>query len=105
MYVYQSIHITQLLKKYGNEMYLLDETTRYALSLFFLVVKTNVDYQVVAAFSIEGEIIENIIAALAVIKGWNPDFNPLCTMVDYSTEEINALEALYPGKFIGNNIT
>ena len=86
-------------------MYLLDETTRYALSLFFLVVKTNVDYQVVAAFSIEGEIIENIIAALAVIKGWNPDFNPLCAMVDYSTEEINELEALYPGKFIGNNIT
>ena len=46
-----------------------------------------------------------MIAALAIIKVWNPDFNPLYAMVDYSPEEINALEALYPGKFIGNNIT
>ena len=74
-------------------------TTRYGLSLFFLVMKTSVDYQVVAAFLTEGETIENIIAALAIIKGWNPDFDPLYVMVDCSTEEINALEALYPGKY------
>ena len=62
-------------------------------------MKTNVDYQVVAAFLIEGETKENVIAALAIIKGWNPDFNPLYAMVDCSTEEINALETLYPGKY------
>ena len=102
MFVYQSIHMARMLKKYGNEMCLLDatyKTTRYALPLFFLVVKTNVDYQVVAAFLIEGETTENVIAALAIIKGWNPDFNPLYAMVDCSTEEINALETLYPGKY------
>ena len=94
--------MARMLKKYGNEMCLLDatyKTTRYALPLFFLVVKTNVDYQVVAAFLIEGETTENVIAALAIIKGWNPDFNPLYAMVDCSTEEINALETLYPGKY------
>ena len=102
MFVYQSVHMTRLLKKYWNKICLLDATyltTRYALSLFFLVLKTNVDYQVVAAFLTEGETIENIIAALAIIKGWNPDFNLRCAMVHCSNEEINALEALYPGKY------
>ena len=36
-----------LIKRYGNEMILLDatyKTTRYVLPLFFMVVKTNVDY-------------------------------------------------------------
>ena len=90
MFAYQSIHMAQLLQKYGNKMCLLDasyKTTCY------------VDYQVVTAFLIEGETTENIITALAIIKGWNPDFNPLYAMIDCSTEEINALEALYPGKY------
>ena len=71
MSVYQSNHIARLLQKYGNEMCLLDatyKTARYALQLSFLVVKTNVDYQVVAAFLTEGETRENITAALTKIK-------------------------------------
>ena len=63
-----------------------------------VIVKINVDYQVVAAFLIEGEATENIIAASAMIKRWNPDFNPLYAMVDCTNEEINAQETLYPGK-------
>ena len=61
MFVCQNIHMSRLMKKYGNEMCLLDATYKtisYALPVFFLVVKTNVDYQVVAAFLIEGETIE-----------------------------------------------
>ena len=45
-----------LIKRYGNEMVLVDaayKTTRYALLLFFMVVKTNVDYQIEASFVIE----------------------------------------------------
>ena len=71
MFVCQSNHMARLLQKYGNEMCLLDatyRTTRYALLLFFLVVKTNVDYQVIAAFLIQGETRENITAALTKIK-------------------------------------
>ena len=44
-----------LIKRYGNEVILLDatyKTTQYALPLFFMVVKTNIDYQIVASFVI-----------------------------------------------------
>ena len=40
------------------------KTTRYVLPLFFMVVKTNVDYEVVGAFVCEGEGTENIMSAL-----------------------------------------
>ena len=59
--------MARLVKKYGNKM--CQDVTRCALPLFFLVVKTSVDYQVVAAFLIEEETTENIIAALAITKG------------------------------------
>ena len=101
MFVYQSNHMARLLEKYGNEMCLLDatyKTTQYALPFFFLVMKTNVDYQVVAAFVIERETRENKTAALTKIIEWNPYFNPLYATVDCCAEEINALETLYPGK-------
>ena len=66
----------RLLKTYGNETCLLDamyKTTRYALPLFFMVVKTNVDYEVVGALVCEGELAENIMSALKILKSWNPD--------------------------------
>eukprot|EP00112_Aurelia_sp_Birch-Aquarium-sp1_P011369 Seg239.8 transcript_id=Seg239.8/GoldUCD/mRNA.D3Y31 product="hypothetical protein" protein_id=Seg239.8/GoldUCD/D3Y31 len=47
LFVYQSEWQQRLLARYGNEMAFLDatyRTTRYALPLYFLVVKTNVDY-------------------------------------------------------------
>ena len=53
LFVYQAKWQQRLLLKYGNELSLIDatyKTTRYALPLFFLVVKTNVDYQVFATF-------------------------------------------------------
>ena len=84
--------MARLLQRYGNEMCLLDSTykmTRYTLPLIFVAVKTNVDYQVVAAFLIKGETRENITAALIKIKEWNPDFYPLYAMADCCTEEIN----------------
>ena len=43
----------KLLLHYGNELVLLDATygtKRYALPLLFLMVKTNIDYQIVGAF-------------------------------------------------------
>ena len=53
LFLYQSAEQRRLLSRYGNEIAFLDatyRTTRYALPLFFLVVKTNVDYQIVASF-------------------------------------------------------
>ena len=56
LFVYQSKWQMDLIKRYGNEMVLVDaayKTTRYALLLFFMIVKTNVDYQIEASFVIE----------------------------------------------------
>ena len=66
----------RLLKTYGIEICLLDATykkTRYALPLLFMVVKTNVDYEVVGSFVCEVERTENIMSALKILKSWNPD--------------------------------
>ena len=95
LFVYQSKWQMDLIKRYGNKLILLDathKTTRYALSLFFMVVKTNVDYQIVASFVIENETYEAIWEAVAVIKSWNPEFDPKYDMTDYCHEEIRALE-------------
>ena len=84
-----------LIKRYGNEMILLDatyKTTRYALLLFFMVVKTNVDYQIVASFVIENETYEAISETVAVIKSWNAEFDPKYGMTDCCHEEIRAVE-------------
>lgn len=101
LFVYQDDWQKRLLVKYGNELAFLDatyRTTRYALPLFFLVVKTNVDYQVVGVFIIENETEESITEALGIIKKWNKDFKPTCFMTDYSNEEINSIKKVF-GKF------
>ena len=48
------------------------KTTKYELPLFFLCVKTNVGYIVVADFIIQGETSEKIQEALDILKSWNP---------------------------------
>ena len=49
LYVHQTKSQQRLLSRYGDELMCLDatyKTTAYTLPLFFLAVKTNVDYQV-----------------------------------------------------------
>ena len=89
-----------LLRRYENEMILLDttyKTTRYALPLFFMVVKTNVDYQIVASFAAENETQGAITEALEVIKSWNSQFSPKFGLTDYCNEEEKSLESTFPG--------
>ena len=81
-------------------MLLLDatyKTTRYISPLFFLVVKTNVDYQVVGTFITENEIKRAIKEALAKFKEWNPSTSPKFCLTDYCNEEIEALEETFVG--------
>ena len=88
------------MRKYRNEMTLLDatcKTTRYALTLFFMVVKTNVDYQIVRSFVAENKTQEAITEALEVIKSWNPQCSAKFGMTDYCNEEITSLESTFPG--------
>ena len=87
LFVYQTELQRRLLRRYGNELKLLDatyRTTRNALPLFFLVVKTNVDYK-------------NIAEAMRTIREWNPHFLPRYFMINYSNEEIKATEQVLPG--------
>ena len=57
LFVYQSDWQKHLLSRYVNELVLLDylQKTRYALPLFFIVFKTNTDYQIAANFVTENK--------------------------------------------------
>ena len=100
LFVFQHKWQRRLLKRYGEELFLLDathNTTKYSLPLFFIVVKTNVDYQVVGVIVCEDEQTETILEALSIIKEWNPTFKPTFAMTDYCKEEITAIETVFPG--------
>lgn len=102
LFVHQTECQQRLLFRYGNELSLLDatyKTTKYSLALFFLVVKANVNYQIVGSFVVQSETSESIAEALRVISGWNPSWNPLYFMVDYSEEEMSAITSLFPSMY------
>jgi len=97
--VYQSQWQRRLLARYGC-MCLLDatyKTTRYSLPLFFLCVRTNVDYVVAGVFITQSENSAVISEALELIRSWNTDWRPSWFMVDFSEAEINALESVFKG--------
>lgn len=103
LFVHQTSYQKNLLQRYGNEITLLDatyKTTKYSLPLFFLAVKTNVDYQVVASFVTQTETTDAIYEALKVIQSWNSEWAPAYFMVDYSEEEMSAISRLFPGIYI-----
>lgn len=97
LFVYQSEKHRYLLQRYGS-IGLLDatyKTTKYALPLFFLCVKTNVDYQIVGTFICEHEGKESIKEGIATLKSWNPTWEPSYFMTDFDEKEINALEETF----------
>ncbi|XP_065674124.1 uncharacterized protein LOC136091067 [Hydra vulgaris] len=61
-----------------------------------MVVKTNIDYQVVAVFLCENETISAITEVLLCIKKWIPTFQQKFCLTDYSNEEIKILESVFP---------
>ena len=61
----------RLLERYGNSVRLLDatyKTTKYSLSLVFVVVKRNVDHRIVSSFVMQDETRAAITEALGIIK-------------------------------------
>ena len=70
LWVHQTEWQRELLKRYGNTISLIDatyKTTRYELALFFICVRTNVGYSVVAEFVVQSENSENIQEALTIL--------------------------------------
>lgn len=99
LWIHQSKWQQELLARYGNTISLIDatyKTTKYDLALFFICVKTNVGYSVVAEFVVQSETAESISEALAKLKLWNPNWCPLYFMCDYSEAELVALEEVFP---------
>ena len=87
-----------LMVRYGNTMSLIDatyKTTKYDLPLFFVTVRTNVGYKVVAHFIVQSETTEQILEALNILKSWNKDWKPAFFLCDYSEAEISAIEQAF----------
>lgn len=100
LYVHQEQWQKDLLLKYGNTISLIDatyKTTKYNIALFFICVKTNVGYCVVAEFVIQSEASEQIAEALNILRSWNTEWNPKYFMTDYSEAEYLALKTAFPG--------
>jgi len=100
LFCHQTQWQQHLLCRYGHEVCLLDttyKTSRYALPLFFVCVRTNVNYSVVASFIVQSEDSFCIAEALQILQDWNPDWHPGHWMVDFSEAEINALESVFKG--------
>ena len=103
LFVYQTTFQKGLLQKYGNSICLLDatyKTTKYVVLLFFVAVKTNVDYQVVEFLGIQYEMTDAIAEVLSRLKSWNPRWQPRCFMIDYCDEEISAIRQNFPCKYV-----
>lgn len=99
LYVQQEEWQKSQLIQYGNTVTLMDatyKTTKYSIPLFFVCVKTNVSYSVVAEFIIQSETKDDIFEALSVLKLWNPDWEPKFFLTDYSDAEIGAINKLFP---------
>ena len=101
LFVHQFKWQQRLLQRYGQDICLLDatyKTSKYALPLFFLCVKTNIGYIVVASFVLQNETAEDIEEALQFLKLWNPHWNPTFFMTDKCEAEIKAIENCFLGE-------
>jgi hypothetical protein len=100
LFVHQTAWQSRLLSRYGQELAFLDatyKTTKYSLPLFFVAVKTNVDYIIVASFIVQDETTASITEALSILSQWNPQWKPRHMMTDLCEEEINSIESVFPG--------
>ena len=64
---------------------------------YFLAVKTNVDYQIIAEFVVSNKTITQIAEALTVLRAQIPSWNPAHFLTDFCDAEIGAVEQVFPG--------
>jgi hypothetical protein len=65
--------------------------------MFFVVVRTNVNYSVVATFLVHNDDSASIAEALDVVKGWNILWKPSFFLVDWYKAERKAITKCFPG--------
>ncbi|PIK33999.1 hypothetical protein BSL78_29180 [Apostichopus japonicus] len=98
LFIHQTVQQKMLLERYG-ELVLLDatyRTTKYALPLFLMVVRTNVGYTPVATFICESETTAHIAEALSIIKEWNLQVETSIFMMTILKQEYQALQDVFP---------
>lgn len=85
-----------LLNRYGNVCFL-DATykTTNDVPLFFLIVKTNVNYCVAASFFVQCKDSKSIEEALNIIKSWNTTWSPQYFLTDYCEAEYKAITKVF----------
>ncbi len=106
LFCHQTKWQKRLLLKYG-ETVLLDatyRTTRYAMPLFFLCVRTNVNYIVVGTFVVQNETTTAISEALQIFRDWNAEWKPANFMVDFAVQEREAIKEVWPGTCLFYNL-
>lgn len=99
LFCYQSKFMRELMDKYSHRVTCLDatyKTTDYSIPLFFMVVKTSVNYMITGAFAVQFETADSIREALSIFKSWCSSWNPKFFMVDYSKAEINSILLEFP---------
>jgi len=100
MLIYQTTEMKRLYQRYGNLLLVLDAVYRggrYPLPVFFLSVRTNVNYQVIAVIVVQQETQRSLVNALQVIRRWNPIITPRYALIDLSEEELAAIQETFPG--------
>ncbi len=101
-FCHQTKHQRHLLSQYGRDICLLDatyKTTRYALPLFFVAVKTNMSYAIVGSFVTHMETKESIAEGLRTLRDWSGGWCPRFFMTDLCEAEIQAVEEVFPGTY------
>jgi len=68
------------------------QNDKVCYSLVFRMLRTNVDYKVVAEFMTQYEDQQSISEALSILKAWNPVWKPNHFMADFSTVKIGDFE-------------
>ena len=67
------------------------KTTKYDLPLFFLCVRTNTRYIIVAEFIVQSESAYSILEAIKIIRQWNPMWKPNFFFVIILTQKLQQL--------------
>ena len=100
LFAHQTPFQSHLLRRYGNHVCFLDpayRTTKYAVPMFFISVRTNVDYQTAGSFFVQDESRESLREGLELLKSWNPDWKPKVFMLDNDADEVATVEECFPG--------
>ena len=104
LFCYQTPKQQRLLKRYGNQAYLVEVKCNTSLKraltieMYALLVQTNVDFQVVGSFICSKQRRDGVTEALNVFKEWNTYWQPKYFLVDCSEKIIVAVKTVFQGK-------